>query len=169
MARPRLGNSESKRLQMVITEDELKAVEDWQFANRSPSKSEAMRRLVQIGIVSHSALPEMMAGALALSDMLVSVGEACGELLPDQEDQTDWRSVALFALEAVGDLALQSADLSALVASVAKQHAELASSSDLAQALKRVEELRERAERARTAIKREDIEALAKTERRDRP
>ncbi|HEV7415060.1 MAG TPA: hypothetical protein VGN98_02815, partial [Tianweitania sediminis] len=54
MARPRLGDSASKRLQMVITEDELEAIEDWQFANRVPSKSEAIRRLVQIGL-SHSA------------------------------------------------------------------------------------------------------------------
>lgn len=50
MARPKLGASDSKRLQMVITEDELKAIEDWQFTNRVPSKSEAIRRLCQIGL-----------------------------------------------------------------------------------------------------------------------
>lgn len=53
MARPRLGDSASKRLQMVITEDELKSIEDWQFANRVPSKSEAIRRLCQMGLVAH--------------------------------------------------------------------------------------------------------------------
>jgi hypothetical protein len=50
MARPKLGDSESKRLQMVITENELSEIEDWQFANRIPSKSEAIRRLCQIAI-----------------------------------------------------------------------------------------------------------------------
>lgn len=50
MARPKLGDSESKRLQMVITEDELVAIEDWQYRNRVPSKSEAIRRLCQIAI-----------------------------------------------------------------------------------------------------------------------
>lgn len=50
MARPKLGDSDSKRLQMVITEDELKAIEDWRFAERVQSKSEAIRRLVQIGL-----------------------------------------------------------------------------------------------------------------------
>lgn len=50
MARPRLGDSESKRLQMVITEDELDAIDDWQHANKVPSRSEAIRRLVQIGL-----------------------------------------------------------------------------------------------------------------------
>jgi len=51
MARPRLGESESKRLQMVITEDEIQAVDDWRWANRVASRSEAIRRLVQIGLV----------------------------------------------------------------------------------------------------------------------
>lgn len=50
VARPKLGDSASQRLQMVITEDEIKAIDDWQFANRAPSRSEAIRRLVQIGL-----------------------------------------------------------------------------------------------------------------------
>jgi len=49
MARPKLGkgDSESKRLQIVITESELSAIDDWRFANRISSRSEAIRRLVQ--------------------------------------------------------------------------------------------------------------------------
>lgn len=50
MARPKLGDSESKRLQMVITEDELEAIDVWQHDNRVASRSEAIRRLVQIGL-----------------------------------------------------------------------------------------------------------------------
>lgn len=50
MARPKLGDSESKRLQMVITEDEVEAIDEWQHANRIASRSEAIRRLVQIAL-----------------------------------------------------------------------------------------------------------------------
>lgn len=50
MARPKLGDSESKRLQMVITEDELEAIDTWQHDNRVASRSEAIRRLTQIGL-----------------------------------------------------------------------------------------------------------------------
>lgn len=50
MARPKLGESESKRLQMVITEDELSAIDTWQHDNGVASRSEAIRRLVQIGL-----------------------------------------------------------------------------------------------------------------------
>lgn len=50
MARPKLGDSESKRLQMIITEDELNAIDDWQFANRIANRSEAVRRLCQVAL-----------------------------------------------------------------------------------------------------------------------
>ncbi len=56
MARPRLGDSESKRLQMVITEDELKAIDDWRFENRIENRSEAIRRLCQIAIYAMGKL-----------------------------------------------------------------------------------------------------------------
>lgn len=51
MARPRLGESASKRLQMVITEDELEAIDEWQHDRRIASRSEAIRRLCQIGMI----------------------------------------------------------------------------------------------------------------------
>lgn len=51
MARPKLGESESKRLQMLITDDELAAIERWQHKNCIASKSEAIRRLCQIALM----------------------------------------------------------------------------------------------------------------------
>lgn len=62
MARPKLGRgaSESKRLQMVITEGELAAIDDWRFANRISSRSEAIRRLVQQAL---AAVPNREDGA----------------------------------------------------------------------------------------------------------
>ena len=64
MARAKLGDSESKRLQMVITEDELKAVEDWRFKNRVQSKSDAIRRLVQIGLRMDREMPKLIKSAV---------------------------------------------------------------------------------------------------------
>jgi antitoxin component HigA of HigAB toxin-antitoxin module len=70
MARPKLGDSESKRLQMVITEDEIAAIEDWQFKNRMPSKSEAIRRLVQIGLRTEREIPKLLDKFLKTSFVL---------------------------------------------------------------------------------------------------
>ncbi len=54
MGRPTLGDSPTERLHMVITADEIKAIEDWRYANRVPSRSEAVRRLIEIALKSES-------------------------------------------------------------------------------------------------------------------
>lgn len=44
----------SERLQIVISPSEIRAVDDWRFENRVnnrvPSRSEAIRRLIQLGL-----------------------------------------------------------------------------------------------------------------------
>jgi hypothetical protein len=67
MARPRLGDSESKRLQMVITEDELAAIDEWQHANKVASRSEAIRRLCRVGM-------ELEIWANSMGDMIRRAG-----------------------------------------------------------------------------------------------
>ena len=38
------------RLQIMLDEDELRAVDDWRFAHRLPSRAAAIRQLLQIGL-----------------------------------------------------------------------------------------------------------------------
>lgn len=47
MVRPKLSEGETVRLHMKISADELDAVDTWRYANRIPSRSEAIRLLVQ--------------------------------------------------------------------------------------------------------------------------
>ncbi|TIX18497.1 MAG: hypothetical protein E5V41_05860 [Mesorhizobium sp.] len=70
MARPRLGKGDSERLQMVISTEELEAIEEWRFRNRVQSKSEAIRRLCQIGYSMETVIPNATGHA---EDMLSSV------------------------------------------------------------------------------------------------
>lgn len=51
MARPKLGDSDTQRLHVKISEEELRAIDDWRFENRIPSRSEAVRRLCQMGVI----------------------------------------------------------------------------------------------------------------------
>lgn len=53
MARPKLGTSETERLQLKITADEVRAIDDWRYANRVPSRSEAVRRLVRLALTAN--------------------------------------------------------------------------------------------------------------------
>jgi metal-responsive CopG/Arc/MetJ family transcriptional regulator len=41
-----------ERLQIMLTEDELQALDDWRFANRMPSRAAAVRDLLRRGLAS---------------------------------------------------------------------------------------------------------------------
>lgn len=56
MARPRLGDGETERLHVKISTEELVAVDEWAWENRIRSKSEAVRRLIQIGLLADKEL-----------------------------------------------------------------------------------------------------------------
>lgn len=63
MARPKLGEGETERLHVKITSEELSAIDDWRYGNRVPSRSEAVRRLVQMGIQADGSLEQIRAQA----------------------------------------------------------------------------------------------------------
>lgn len=75
MARPRLGESETKRVQLVITEEELTAIENWRFDKRIPSKSEAIRRLCQIGLFVDLNLGGVTNALVTLREHLTETSE----------------------------------------------------------------------------------------------
>lgn len=68
MARPRLGESETKRLQMVITEDELEAIDRWRFRSHIESRSEAIRRLCRIALLVDSGLEQITDASMEIAE-----------------------------------------------------------------------------------------------------
>jgi hypothetical protein len=42
--------SRSERLQVMLTVDELRAVDDWRFRRRMPSRASAIREILRIGL-----------------------------------------------------------------------------------------------------------------------
>jgi len=103
MARPRLGDSETKRLQMVITEDELRAIEDWQFENRIASKSEAIRRLVQIGLRVDRELELIFRPLVAATDAAWQMDGDWNEVFEDPIADRDLAYYAMRTATALGD------------------------------------------------------------------
>ena len=41
-----------ERLQIMLTEDELSAIDDWRFARRMPSRAAAIREIVKRGLAA---------------------------------------------------------------------------------------------------------------------
>lgn len=51
------GLSRETRLQIMLDESELAAIDDWRFKQRMPSRAAAIRELLQIGLRSDSNGP----------------------------------------------------------------------------------------------------------------
>jgi hypothetical protein len=47
---PELNRGE--RLQIMLTDDELSAVDDWRFSRRMPSRAAAVRELLRLGLAA---------------------------------------------------------------------------------------------------------------------
>lgn len=41
-----------ERLQIMLTQDELKALDDWRFSRRMPSRAAAVRELLRLGLMA---------------------------------------------------------------------------------------------------------------------
>jgi hypothetical protein len=50
MAREGDGRERSERLQIMLTDEELRSLDDWRFAMRMPSRAAAIRELLRIGL-----------------------------------------------------------------------------------------------------------------------
>jgi len=44
--------SRGERLQIMLTEEELKALDDWRFSRRMPSRASAVRELLKRGLAA---------------------------------------------------------------------------------------------------------------------
>ena len=54
-----------ERLQIMLTQDEVKALDDWRFAKRMPSRASAVRELLRIGLAAEGVEVAAADGVLA--------------------------------------------------------------------------------------------------------
>jgi len=50
MAREKGTREREERLQIMLTDEELRALDDWRFAMRMPSRAAAIRELLRLGL-----------------------------------------------------------------------------------------------------------------------
>jgi hypothetical protein len=58
-----------ERLQIMLTQDEVKALDDWRFAKRMPSRASAIRELLRIGLTAEGV--EVAAAGVRSKDFSV--------------------------------------------------------------------------------------------------
>ena len=62
-----------ERLQIMLADDELAALDDWRFANRMPSRASAVRELLKRGLAAEGVV---LAGGVHSKDFGVLEPEA---------------------------------------------------------------------------------------------
>ena len=50
MAKEKSGRDREERLQIMLSDEELEALDDWRFAMRMPSRAAAIRELLRLGL-----------------------------------------------------------------------------------------------------------------------
>lgn len=68
-----------ERLQIMLTADELSAVDDWRFKQRMPSRAAAVRELLRIGLASVGALAAEPGAKSTDYGVISRLGEDAGE------------------------------------------------------------------------------------------
>lgn len=96
----------SERFNMFISRTEMDAIEEWAWKNRVRSKSEAVRRLVQIGLRASRALPSIakdVAEVLDLASEAIDIPEEihAGHVVDELETVSVDREIASKLYDAV--------------------------------------------------------------------
>lgn len=84
----------TERLAMVISPSEVKAIDDWAWENRIRSKSEAARRLIQIGLTPNDHSPDLLAAGKHLAVKLAEIYKAHGLKVSDCQAMREWMRAA---------------------------------------------------------------------------
>lgn len=145
IGRPKLSDGATKPIQLKIGEGEFADLEEWRFANRVESRSEAIRRLIQLGLRADPLVPltfsrasealetaeklqvrmqSFDAKALSKEEYFESVATAVGEMYGDVMDAV--LSAAAQSMALVNEMAAihQNPDIKGAVekADEIKQH-----------------------------------------------
>lgn len=73
-----------ERLQIMLTPEELKALDDWRFSRRMPSRAAAVRELLRRGLIAEGAIDFNGAGKKS-EDFGVTNGDARSKRLPKED------------------------------------------------------------------------------------
>ncbi|ESX86536.1 hypothetical protein [Mesorhizobium sp. LSHC412B00] len=114
--RPPWADPKSERFNMFISPAELKQIDEWAWANRIRSKSDAVRRLVQIGLVFDENANGIAGAFMSLYDdfntKMIAAAEALSKGDEGNEARTDsfirqMLKLSIETMEHLGSLQVQ--------------------------------------------------------------
>jgi hypothetical protein len=97
MVKPR-----EKRVPIMMSEDEMSAIDDWRFANRVATRSDAIRRLCRIALIGEDLKPELNNKMKTLLDSVLLLGDETLQERPrTREENEELRSLTIEVLSHV--------------------------------------------------------------------
>ena len=72
-----MTDNRDERLQIMLTEDELAALDDWRFGRRMPSRAAAVRELLRLGLASEGV--DLAEAGMRSKDFGVTGGRGDGD------------------------------------------------------------------------------------------
>jgi len=154
MARPKLGESETERLHVKITADEIRAIDDWRYANRIPSRSEAVRRLVQVGLAYDAQAADW---ARLIKEAFAHAGAISREALEIEDEETaDYKVLHLRSLAHLVFFSKSASELARRMTEQARFTELLQTESDIDALVRQQAELRAAIRAAKKAFEEEE-------------
>lgn len=136
------------KFQMMLSPSEAEAIDDWGFASRIRSRAEAIRRLVQVGLIANERVPnifhELAACYSAVSNIVTS------RVLADRKDDLGEAEARL--LGEIGEQMRTLEDIALQIEAFAAQIQALTGSGDLGAAMERAREARREIDEWRNGI-----------------
>lgn len=128
----------TERFNMFMSPSEMEAIDEWAWLNRIRSKSEAVRRLIRIGMMAHHALVDGHLGEQALN-FSQNAGEAAkarasvAKRLARTQDVVDWQKAEIEHEEAQRVLAMEQEEIMTAVLGLAIAVAKMSEDGNLPQ------------------------------------
>lgn len=140
MVKPR-----ENRVPIMMSDDELTSIDDWRFANRVATRSEAVRRLLRIGLALDHGTPAINKAGNALSAEIEAVGRVIEELSLKNPALTEAEAVAKNADQLIAPYYQMHKALDVFmdaVAAVSMEHLDLLKERNLSKAMQNADETR---------------------------
>ncbi len=129
------------RVPIMMSDEELKVIDDWRFANRIATRSDAVRRLVQNALRIDDEIDKIYRKTRALHETILTRSEVISDGVK-ADGEIDWSTMGRQALTFNSELITATAELMLLVTSITEQVHRIRTEGEFADLSKAADEIK---------------------------
>ncbi|MDF3216271.1 hypothetical protein EN962_13990 [Mesorhizobium sp. M7A.F.Ca.CA.001.09.2.1] len=132
------------RIPIMMSDDELKSIDDWRYQNRIATRSDAVRRLAQNALRIDDEIDQIYKQTRSLHETILTRTEVITDTL-NPSGETDWQRLGKMALAFNSSLIQDIAKLTLAVNSITEQVHRLRSDGEFIDLSKAADEIKAKA------------------------